>query len=257
MTNTKPNQVVNHFYIEYYNLKILVHEHIITKCLFFNNLIHFNKQQNIYFDINNSLNITESVDEFFLSLYNQNEYTKDFIVDILRCIIDIIYEIKTDINTIFCTNNDNLKKNITILIDMLDFFQVERRSLQKFAINNINILCDFLQIQVLQNENQESDDKIIDTIKSLQEIAKNYGGNHNERVQHIANIYLYILKHCEFIKRKEMVITLNVLVKKLKEYNSTFSNSTLITIELTLLFSIVQKLINDLLYSIKFTNISQ
>src|SRR3989338_11288159 len=243
---TLPNQHVNQFYIEYYNLKILVHEHIITKCVFFDNLIHFNKHQNIYFDINNNLNIEETVDDF-IKTYNQKEYTKDIIEKILRCIVDTIYEIKTDINLIYESNYNT--KNITIFIDMLDLFQIERKSLQKLVTHNINILCQLMDIKILPNENKESDSEILDTISYLLESSNKSQSGSMERCQYIINLYIYILKHIDFIKQENTVSLLATMVKKLKEHNKVIINNPLASVEHIILFSIFKKLIKDIWYN--------
>src|SRR3989338_5518563 len=119
------NSNSGNFYIKYNYLEILVDKEVIAQYDYFNKLLDYNRYQNIYFDMENSLDLTEALDELLQDLYGQ--YNIKEAEKSLNVILNIINNNDIDI---FNSNN-----NIEMLINMLDYFKlpfITNKKLQKF-----------------------------------------------------------------------------------------------------------------------------
>src|SRR3989338_11230728 len=106
------NSNSGNFYIKYNYLEILVDKEVIAQYDYFNKLLDYNRYQNIYFDMENSLDLTEALDELLQDLYGQ--YNIKEAEKSLNVILNIINNNDIDI---FNSNN-----NIEMIINMLDYF---------------------------------------------------------------------------------------------------------------------------------------
>lgn len=141
----------------------------------------------------NSLDLTEALDELLQDLYGQ--YNIKEAEKSLNVILNIINNNDIDI---FNSNN-----NIEMIINMLDYFQIPF-----ITDKNLNKFLEYYNIQVIENngniESYEFDNRISNIVKNLSKMQS------IERINGFIVLYKYMLEHLKFLKKSDSLSVLRV-----------------------------------------------
>ena len=141
-----PGVYINQFFLKYYDSSILVHENIIRQSGVFNSLLDFDYKNNITYDINNPIDITDSLFTLQKSLEIEDI---NIVESTFLTVIYLLYNKNIDKNTIYSNYYNILYFN--------DYFILSEYCYTKFINENLDIWTNIYGLNIIKEQSDPYD----------------------------------------------------------------------------------------------------